>query len=343
MFYPRLQPGRRGTFEPRHSEARALALFEKYRDPEEDAVLAEGIVRLCDDLGVRPEEFRVLLLAWKFGAQQMCRFTRDEFLSGCRALRADSVSAIQARFPELVSEAREPTRFRDLYRFTFRFGLETGQRTLPTDMAAQLWRLVFSLEPPPVLERWLAFLESHPEVRGITSDTWNMFLHFAETAGRDLSTYDDSEAWPSLFDDFVERSDSVLLKGCDSSQMSSQSAAASSTEVEETAAPAADAVTVCELQATSTEWLNSIEAHADCSILLLRQTLTRDPNCTLRAVATHRGHENHVGLADGAGISKHLYAFGFQRHTNSCEKGARQYRSTDCETKRCFLWSRDCA
>ncbi|KAL3238843.1 hypothetical protein MRX96_021872 [Rhipicephalus microplus] len=71
-------------------------------------------------------------------------------------------------------------------------------------MAAQLWRLVFSQEPPAVLERWLAFLESHPEVRGITSDTWNMFLHFAETAGRDLSTYDDSEAWPSLFDDFVE-------------------------------------------------------------------------------------------------------------------------------------------
>lgn len=206
MFYPRLQrdAGRRGTFEPRHSEARAAALFEKYRDPEEDAVLAEGIVRLCDDLGVRPEEFRVLLLAWKFGAQQMCRFTRDEFLGGCRALRADSVSAIQVRFPELLAEAREPARFRDLYRFTFRFGLESGQRTLPTDMAAQLWRLVFSQEPPAVLERWLAFLESHPEVRGITSDTWNMFLHFAETAGRDLSTYDDSEAWPSLFDDFVE-------------------------------------------------------------------------------------------------------------------------------------------
>lgn len=206
MFYPRLQrdAGRRGAFEPRYSEARAVSFFEKYRDPEEDAVLAEGIVRLCDDLGVKPEEFRVLLLAWKFGAQQMCRFTRDEFLGGCRALRADSVSAVQMRFADLLSEARDPGRFRDLYRFTFRFGLESGQRTLPTDMAAQLWRLVFSLEPPAVLDRWLSFLDQHPEVRGITSDTWNMFLHFAETAGRDLSTYDDSEAWPSLFDDFVE-------------------------------------------------------------------------------------------------------------------------------------------
>lgn len=207
MFYPRLPRdlgNHRRTSETKHSETRAVALFEKYRDPEEDAVLAEGIVRLCRDLGVRPEEFRVLLLAWKFGARQMCRFTREEFLGGCRAMRADSVAAIQTRFPELIVEASDPARFRDLYRFTFKFGLESGQRVLPTEMAAQLWRLVFSDAPPAVLERWLAFLEGHPEVRGITCDTWNMFLHFADTAGRDLSTYDDSEAWPSLFDDFVE-------------------------------------------------------------------------------------------------------------------------------------------
>ncbi|CAN8002550.1 unnamed protein product [Ixodes hexagonus] len=196
--------GERLMLYPRYSEARAVALFEKYRDPDDDAVLAEGIVRLCRDLGVRPEEFRVLLLAWKFGARQMCRFSREEFLSGCRALRADSTLALRARFPDMREEARDPARFRDLYRFTFKFGLESGQRVLPTEMAAQLWRLVFSEAPPAVLERWLAFLEVHPEVRGITGDTWNMFLHFADTAGRDLSTYDDAEAWPSLFDDFVE-------------------------------------------------------------------------------------------------------------------------------------------
>ncbi|KAG0412631.1 hypothetical protein HPB47_010223 [Ixodes persulcatus] len=196
--------GERLMLYPRYSEARAAALFEKYRDAEDDAVLAEGIVRMCRDLGVRPEEFRVLLLAWKFGARQMCRFSREEFLSGCRALRADSTLALRARFPDMREEARDPARFRDLYRFTFKFGLEAGQRVLPTEMAAQLWRLVFSEAPPAVLERWLAFLEAHPEVRGITGDTWNMFLHFADTAGRDLSTYDDAEAWPSLFDDFVE-------------------------------------------------------------------------------------------------------------------------------------------
>lgn len=31
-----------------------------------------------------------------------------------------------------------------------------------------------------------------------------MFLNFSEHVGNDLSCYDDNEAWPSLFDDFVE-------------------------------------------------------------------------------------------------------------------------------------------
>ena len=31
-----------------------------------------------------------------------------------------------------------------------------------------------------------------------------MLLNFSETVGSDLSVYDEDEAWPSLFDDFVE-------------------------------------------------------------------------------------------------------------------------------------------
>jgi DCN1-like protein 3 len=31
-----------------------------------------------------------------------------------------------------------------------------------------------------------------------------MFLNFVTSVGSDLSLYDDTEAWPSLLDDFVE-------------------------------------------------------------------------------------------------------------------------------------------
>ena len=179
--------------------------FNKYKDEGEDAILAEGMEKFCIDLGVDPTEFVVLLLAWKFEASQMCRFTREEFLNGCQKLRAHDAKSLKDRLPELQVEVRGEKIFKDLYNFTFTFGLDhsTGQRSLPLDMAIPLWGLVFSQDKPVILDRWFAFLKA-TEVRGISRDTWNMFLPFCNTIRPDLSNYDESEAWPSLFDDFVE-------------------------------------------------------------------------------------------------------------------------------------------
>jgi len=147
------------------------------------------------------------VLAWQFGAEQMCKFTRQEFLHGCKTLKADSCKVLQSRLPDVAAQvAVDSDMFKDLYRFTFKFGLDSsnGQRILPIEMAVSLWLLVFSQNEPPILKKWLHFLEKHPQVRGIPRDTWNMFLNFVITVGNDLTQYDDTEAWPSLFDDFVE-------------------------------------------------------------------------------------------------------------------------------------------
>ncbi|XP_043233225.1 DCN1-like protein 3 [Amphibalanus amphitrite] len=189
------------------SDARLAALFEVYRDPAEDAILEDGVERLCADLELRPDEFRVLLLAWRLNAQTMCRFSRAEFVGGCRSLKVDSIRALQARLPQVAAEvAADPVKFKDLYHFTFRFGLdaELGQRILPAPMAISLWRLVFSQSEPALLEPWLRYLEKHAQIRGIPADTWSMFLSLVEAVRPDLADYDDTEAWPSLFDDFVE-------------------------------------------------------------------------------------------------------------------------------------------
>jgi len=183
------------------------AFFDHYRDADVDCILADGIERFCADIHVQPDEFSVLVLAWKFNAEAMCRFTREEFINGCHALGgADTAQAVRAQLPAIVAEVCEnKDRFRELYRWTYRFGLDVGQRTLPLSMALSLWRLVFSVNPPPVLERWLAFLEQRRSApSGIMRDTWDMYLLFTEVIGEDLERYDESEAWPSLIDDFVE-------------------------------------------------------------------------------------------------------------------------------------------
>ncbi|KAG7492072.1 hypothetical protein MATL_G00010710 [Megalops atlanticus] len=182
-------------------------LFCCYKDEQDDAILEEGMERFCDDLCVDPAEFRVLVLAWKFQAATMCKFTRKEFVEGCKAIKADSLEGICARFPCMLLEAQVEEKFKDLYRFTFQFGLdsEEGQRSLHRDIAIALWRLVFTQDTPAILECWLDFLTENPSgVKGISRDTWNMFLNFTQVIGPDLSNYSEDEAWPSLFDTFVE-------------------------------------------------------------------------------------------------------------------------------------------
>lgn len=189
------------------SMLRIEELFCCYKDEQEDAILEEGMERFCNDLCVDPAEFRVLVLAWKFQAATMCKFTRKEFVEGCKAIQADSLEGICSRFSCMLVDARGEENFKDLYRFTFQFGLdaEEGQRSLQREIAIALWRLVFTQDTPAILERWLDFLAENPSsIRGISRDTWNMFLNFTQAIGPDLSNYSEDEAWPSLFDTFVE-------------------------------------------------------------------------------------------------------------------------------------------
>ncbi|KAI5651864.1 cullin binding domain-containing protein [Phthorimaea operculella] len=196
-----------GSGEPRISESKINQLFDQYKDSLDDAILAEGIENLCNDLQLNPDDFKVLVLAWKLNASQMCRFTRSEFVQGLKSMKTDSIKSIQLKLNEITNDLKKDSeQFKDLYRFTFKFGLDvsTGQRILPSDIAIVLWRLVFTNNEPSVLNKWLSYLEKNPHIRGIPKDTWYMFLNFCEFVGDDLSSYDDTEAWPSLFDDFVE-------------------------------------------------------------------------------------------------------------------------------------------
>jgi len=210
--------------------------------PEEDVIMALGTEALCDDLELKPDDFRILIFAWKCNAEQMCRFTRAQFVHGCRSLKgADSIKSIQLRLQEVsVDLLTRPDLFKDLYRYTYHFGLASSSqgtllvtstlcgegsamavsgltpRNLPIDMAIELWRLVFFQNEPAILSKWLNFLQSSegPMVRCIQEDAWNMFLHLCETVGSDLSTYTEDDAWPSLFDDFVEFENDQANQNC---------------------------------------------------------------------------------------------------------------------------------
>lgn len=179
-------------------------LFEVYKDKNEDAILTEGVERLCQDLNYSPDDFHILVLAFCLDAKFMCCFTKQEFIHGLKKLNATTISELKQRLLQIVDKLQsDMDLFKQLYRFTFHFGLDEGARILSVEMAVSLWRLLYSIHKPPdnVLERWFNFLAKE-NIRGIQRDTWMMFQIFAENF--DIKSYDSDEAWPSLFDDFCE-------------------------------------------------------------------------------------------------------------------------------------------
>ncbi|XP_078485531.1 DCN1-like protein 3 [Ciona intestinalis] len=194
-----------------YDPANVEILFRMYKDDVEDLILADGVERLCSDLEVDPTEFVVLVLAWKLKASTMCRFTRDEFISGCQEMKCDSISSIRSSFPRILKDAE--INFKELYRFTFQFALDAdeGQRSLPCDIAIAMWNVVFSTNQPSILQSWIQFLQER-NVRGISRDTWHMFLYLVDAISEDIENYNDNEAWPSLFDDFVQYKKDAMTK-----------------------------------------------------------------------------------------------------------------------------------
>jgi len=49
---------------------------------QENKILAEGVLKLLEDLRLDPEDRLVLILAWKFQAANQCEFSREEFVNG---------------------------------------------------------------------------------------------------------------------------------------------------------------------------------------------------------------------------------------------------------------------
>lgn len=104
-------------------------LFEEYKDKDNDAILSEGIERLCADLKYSPDDFPILVLAFLLDAKQMCCFTKLEFIHGLKELNAASVDQLRCRLIEMVEELKTNLeQFKLLYKFTFQFGLEDGAR-----------------------------------------------------------------------------------------------------------------------------------------------------------------------------------------------------------------------
>lgn len=183
--------------------AKLAASFATYAEPDDPTTIqVDGLVRLCADLGVSPEDVVLVVLSKHFGAANMFTYTQEEFNKGMQSLGADSVEALKGKVPEMRESLALPAVFREVYAFTFGWACADGQKSMEVATAVALWRLLlpgrFAL-----LDEWCDFVEKTRK-HAISHDTWMLLVEFAKVVDKDLNGYDENSAFPVLIDEFVD-------------------------------------------------------------------------------------------------------------------------------------------
>jgi len=195
-------------------EAKILALFERYAAPgddedEEPYVHAEGVVQLCEDVGVDAgTDPLALVIAEHMGARVFARFEKAEWVKGFRALEVDSLEGLREKVPRLRARLEDPDYFKRLFQYTFKFAA-SSRKNLAKDQAAAYIGLLLPTGKWALSDDFCEFLTSEGGFAGqsVPEDTWRLTLDFAQRVEPDLSNYDDDEsggAWPVMHDEFVD-------------------------------------------------------------------------------------------------------------------------------------------
>ncbi|KDD75809.1 cullin [Helicosporidium sp. ATCC 50920] len=188
------------------------SLFGKYKDPSSDSILVDGVVQLCADLGVEPEDVVMLVLSWHFGAAAMGEYSQQEWEQGLASLGLDSLPALRAALPTLRAEMDDPVLFAKIYAYAYPFSCDKGQKCVQQDSALAMWHILLPKKRWRYVEEWCDFLKRNHNM-AISKDTWMQLLEFIRTIKPDFSNYDEGGSWPYLLDEFVEEMRPKLTNG----------------------------------------------------------------------------------------------------------------------------------
>jgi len=161
----------------------------------------EGVQKLCDDLGLEPEDIKMLAFAWKLDAKVPCEFSRTEWDTGLLAFGADSIDSLRKKLDGVMEELEDPVNFKEFYMYAYDYNRPSDSKSLPLEIAKMLWGLILRGKFEH-LDLWLEFLETCSH--SIPRDTYALLFEFSSSINKTMDNFDPDGAWPILIDSFVE-------------------------------------------------------------------------------------------------------------------------------------------
>ncbi|KAK3177769.1 hypothetical protein Dsin_033221 [Dipteronia sinensis] len=131
---------------------------------------------------------------------------QDEWKTGLKTLQVDTLTKLRKAVSELEKEVNTPSNFLEFYSFAFRYHLtEERQKNVDMETSCELVNLILGSEYRSQVDLLIDYLKIQSDFKVVNLDQWVGFLRFfKEISFPDLENYDDTQAWPTILDNFVE-------------------------------------------------------------------------------------------------------------------------------------------
>jgi len=188
---------------------RLAAMCDKYVSEDDKTTIdAEGLFALMEEMEIDETAVDAFYLLYLLG-QEESTVSRAAFETALSRVSCDSVAKIRVHLRQFGAVFHaDPTQFKEFYSFVFRNLRDEKQKQVPVGLVLDTLPVVLSTQEFPLLQSFIDFLKStvgtSEEVKKITQDQWNVLLDFLNQMDPDMAKYDETAAWPCLFDDFVD-------------------------------------------------------------------------------------------------------------------------------------------
>eukprot|EP01126_Amoeba_proteus_P003061 TRINITY_DN1099_c0_g1_i3.p1 TRINITY_DN1099_c0_g1~~TRINITY_DN1099_c0_g1_i3.p1 ORF type:complete len:168 (+),score=35.69 TRINITY_DN1099_c0_g1_i3:139-642(+) len=161
-----------------------------------------------EDLGATgPMDPHILLLAWKMRSKKFFEWVDNEWMVLWANEKAQSWEDVKKAVNRWIQDIKtNDDNFFSFYGFCFDYlKSEKGARATVLDKedALMTWEMLGMRQRFRFYDQWEVYWRAN-EMKGVTKDVWMMLLKFIKDVGSNVDNYRDDDAWPLVFDDFVD-------------------------------------------------------------------------------------------------------------------------------------------
>jgi len=195
------------------SKSKLQTLFEKYADPIPEGasekapprvIGIDGILTLCEDLEVEPEDAVMLVFSWQLKATEQGVYPEEIFIQGLTELRIDSLEKLKNMIPTWREMLNDEATFKDIYAYSFRFCTGPTGKVLDLELSAEMISMLLSNRFKNI-DMFCEFLLKQTSYKVMNADQWINFYEFCSAFPDGVyESYDSNDPWPVMFDEYIE-------------------------------------------------------------------------------------------------------------------------------------------